>query len=55
MVEYAVLVAHNSMAVFGTFARTAEVWLSRVNWELVGYAALALVALRIMTWLFKTR
>jgi hypothetical protein len=55
VVEYAVLVAQTSMVTFGSFARSAEVWLSRVNWELVGYFSLALVALRIASWAFKTR
>ena len=55
MVEYAVLVAKMSGATIGSFTRTAEVWLSRVNWELVGYVALGLIALRLVTWAFKTR
>jgi hypothetical protein len=55
MVEYAVLVAATSLAAFGSFARSAELWLSRINWELVGYAVLALVALRIAAWAFKPR
>jgi hypothetical protein len=55
MVEYAVLLAGTSLAAFGASARSAELWLSRVNWELVGYSALALVALRIAAWAFKTR
>ena len=53
MVEYAVLVAHMGLGTLGTFARSAEVWLSRVNWELVGYFVLGLIALRIVTWAFK--
>lgn len=55
MVEYAVLVAETSLAAFGSFTRSAELWLSRLNWEVVGYAALGLVALRIVVWAFKTR
>jgi hypothetical protein len=55
MVEYAVLVAGTSLAAFGTFARSAELWLSRINWQLVGYAFLALVALRIAVWAFKPK
>ena len=55
MVEYAVLVAHIGLASLGSFARSAELWLSHVNWELVGYAVLGLVALRIVTWAFKLR
>lgn len=55
MVEYAVLIGATSVAALGSFARSAELWLSRINWELVGYAVLALVALRIATWAFKPR
>jgi hypothetical protein len=55
MVEYAVLVAHSSLATLGAFARSAELWLSRLNWEVIGYAALGLVALRIAAWAFRTR
>ena len=55
MVEYAVLLAGTSLASLRSFARTAELWFSRINWELVGYAALALAALRFAAWAFKPR
>jgi hypothetical protein len=55
MVEYAVLVAHMGLASLGSFARSAEVWLSHVNWELVGWVVLGLIALRIVTWAFDFR
>ena len=55
MVEYAVLVAHMGLASLGSFARSAEVWLARVNWEVVGYVGLALIALRIVTWALRHR
>ena len=55
MAEYAVLVAHMGLASLGTFAHSAEVWLSRVNWELVGYFCLGLIALRVVTWAFRRR
>ena len=55
MVEYAVLVAETSLAAFGSFTNSAELWLSRLNWQVVGYASLSLVALRIAAWAFKTR
>ena len=47
MTEYAVLVAHTGLSSVQSFARTAELWLSRVNWELAGYIGLFLIALRI--------
>ena len=55
MVEYAVLVAHSGLTSMQTLARSAEVWISRVNWEVVGYLGLALIALRIATWAFRPR
>jgi hypothetical protein len=48
-------VAEISLASVESFTRSAELWLSRLNWEVVGYAALGLVALRIAAWVFKTR
>ena len=55
MVEYAALLAETSMMTIGSFSQSAELWLSRVNWEVAGYAALCLLALRIAAWAFKTR
>jgi hypothetical protein len=55
MVEYAVLVAHMGLASLGSFARSAEVWLSHVNWQLVGYVVLGLIAIRCVTWALKPR
>ena len=55
MVEYAILGAQTALATVGTFARSAEMWLGRLNWQVIGYAAMGLVALRIAAWAFKTR
>ena len=55
MVEYAVLVAHMGLASLGSFVSSAEVWLSRVNWEVVGWVVLGLIALRVVTWAFDFR
>ncbi len=55
MVEYAILVAQGGLASLHTFSRSAEVWLSRLNWEVVGYLGMALIALRIASWAFKHR
>jgi hypothetical protein len=43
------------LGALGTFARSAELWLSGVNWELVAYVVLALIAIRFVTWAFKPR
>ncbi len=55
MVEYAVLVAHMGLVSLGSFDGSAEVWLSRVNWEIVGWVVLGLIALRVVTWAFDFR
>ena len=55
MVEYAVLVAHMGLASLGSFVSSADVWLSRVNWEIVGWVVLGLIALRVVTWAFDFR
>jgi hypothetical protein len=55
VVEYAILVAKMSGATIGSLTSTAELWLSRVNWEVVGYFALGLIALWLVTWPFRNR
>jgi hypothetical protein len=55
MVEYAILSAQSTFASFGVLASSAEMWLGRLNWEVVGYTALGLVALWIATRAFRTR
>ena len=51
MVEYALLLASTS---FGGLAERFAVWASDVNWHALGYALLALVALRIAFWAFRS-
>jgi hypothetical protein len=55
MVEYAILVAHIGLGALGSFAQSAEVWLSGVNWAVVGWVVLILIAIRFVTWTFKPR
>jgi hypothetical protein len=55
MVEYAMLVAESAFTSLGSFSRSAELWLSRLNWGVIGYAALGLVALRVAVWAFKPK
>jgi hypothetical protein len=55
MVEYAVLVAHNATAVIGSFTNSATLWLSRLNWEVIGYAAMVLAGAWFVTWAVKPR
>ena len=51
MVEYALLLAGTSV---GTFVTTAEAFLSRLDWGVLSYLLLALVALRIAFWAFRS-
>ena len=37
----------------GSFASSAEVWLSHVNWALVAWVVLGLIVIRFVTWAFK--
>ncbi len=47
MVEYAALMAEMALGTVGTFTQSAEMWLGRLNWQVIGIAAMGLVALRI--------
>ena len=53
MVEYALILVHSSLAGLGLLADQVHAWVSDINWTLVGYAAIALVAFRIALWAFK--
>ena len=55
MIEYAILVAQTAVTNFGAFASSAEMWLGRLNWPVIGYAAAGLLALRIAAWALRTR
>ena len=47
MVEYALVLVHSSMAGLGLLTQQVNAWIGDINWTLVGYAALCLVAFRI--------
>ena len=51
MVEYALLLASSS---FRTLAADVGAWAERLNWQALGYALFALVALRIAFWAFRS-
>jgi hypothetical protein len=57
MVEYALVLANVAGTTFGTLSMDLQNWVSRldVDWPLVGYAALALMAFSIARWAFKPR
>jgi hypothetical protein len=57
MVEYALVLANVAGTTFATLGTDLESWASRLNldWQLVGYAALALMAFSIARWAFKPR
>ena len=54
MVEYAVLVAHNSASFMGGVGNDVLSWASRLDWIMLGYAAAGLVLLRLAFVAFKT-
>ena len=53
MVEYALVLVHSSMAGLGLLTQQVNAWIGDINWTLVGYAALCLVAFRVALWAFK--
>ena len=53
MVEYAVLVAHNSATFMGGVGNDVLLWASRLNWSMLLYAAAGLVLLRLAFGVFR--
>ena len=53
MVEYALLLAHNSAVFFGGIGGDVYSWASRLNWSLLAYAAAGLVLLRMISSLLR--
>jgi hypothetical protein len=53
MVEYALLLAHNSGEFMNGVAGDAISLASRVNWTMLAYVAAGLVLLRIVSWMVK--
>jgi len=47
MVEYAILVAHNSATFMSGVGGDVLSWASRLDWAMLGYAAAGLVLLRL--------
>jgi hypothetical protein len=55
MVEYAVLLAHNTSEIVGMTASDISAWLAGLNWARIGTAALALASVRVVIWAFGGR
>ena len=53
MVEYAVLVAHNSANVMSLISHDVLSWTSRLDWNMLGYVAAALIFLRLVFGIMK--
>ncbi|HEV2086584.1 MAG TPA: hypothetical protein VGR09_16035 [Gemmatimonadales bacterium] len=53
MVEYALLVAHNSASFMSGVGNDVFSWASRLDWRMLGYAAAGLVLLRLAFGAFK--
>ena len=47
MVEYAILVAHNSVTFMSGVGGDVLSWASRLDWSMLGYVAAGLVLLRL--------
>ena len=47
MVEYAILLAHNSAQFMGGLGDNVTAWVSRLNWTMLGYVAAGLILLRL--------
>jgi hypothetical protein len=50
MVEYALILAHNAA---GFLPQNLASFVSQVHWQSLGYAALALLGLRLAVWAFR--
>jgi hypothetical protein len=53
MVEYAVLVAHNSANVMSLLSHDVFSWTSRLDWSMLGYVAAGLLLLRLVFGMMK--
>jgi len=53
MVEYAILVAHNSASFMGGVGNDVLSWASRLDWIMLGYAVAGLVLLRLAFGAFR--
>jgi len=47
MVEYAILLAHNSAQFMGGLGGNVMSWVSNLNWTMLGYVAAGLLLLRL--------
>ena len=50
MVEYALILAHNAA---GFLPQNLASFVSQVHWQSLGYAALALLGVRLAVWAFR--
>ena len=55
MVEYALILARSAGTTFQTVGANVAYWAGEINWHALGYALLALMALRIAMWAFRAR
>ena len=53
MVEYAVLVAHNSASFMSGVGNDVFSWASRLDWSMLGYVAAGLLFLRLVFGIMK--
>lgn len=53
MVEYAILLAHNTVSDVSVVAGDALSWASRLDWLTIGYVVLGLIFVRMAVGAFK--
>ena len=55
MVEYALILARSAGTTFQTVGANVAYLADEINWHALGYALLALLALRIAMWAFRAQ
>jgi hypothetical protein len=55
MVEYAILLAHNTTNIFGMTGRDVLAWVEGLNWSMIAIGALGLISLRMTIRAFSRR
>ena len=55
MVEYALLLAHNSVGLMGGVSANVMSWSSRLDSHFLGYGIAAIILLQVASWAFTSK
>jgi Flp pilus assembly pilin Flp len=55
MVEYALLLAHNSVGLMGGISGSVMSWSSRLDSHFLGYAIAGIILLQVASWAFTSK